>query len=83
MITDTQVLEAVDRVRAMIDDLRRVDPSIDGTKVYLKMYDDLQSTYADALTAARRRGLQVAHWDGDGLVFSPLVDKWVRVDDFR
>lgn len=83
-VTDERVLDGVIRIRQIIDGFRTVDPTSaeGGTKGYLSLYSDLQASYAAALTAARRRRLDIPAWEGDALVYSPLVDKWVKIHDY-
>jgi hypothetical protein len=82
-ITDQSVLHAVTRIRDIIDKFRSDDPvpAPGGERAYLTTYEELQASYAAVLTAARRRGLPIPPWEGDDLIFSPLVDKWVRLRD--
>jgi len=82
-LSDTAVLDGVRRIRSILDTLRHVRPEGLGMKKYLESYDDMQACYAAALTEARRRGLALPEWEGDGMVFSQLVDDWIRVDDYR
>lgn len=82
-LSDTSVLDGVQRIRGILDALRNIQPQQLEMKGYLSSYDDMQACYAAALTEARRRDLEIPTWEGDQMIFSQLVDRWVNVDDLR
>lgn len=68
-IPDEGVLEALKRIRWILDSLRNLGDHTT-EKEYRNTYDEAQACYQATLEQARERNLPIPPWDGDDWFFT-------------
>lgn len=79
-LDDGEVLVGLTKIRRVIESLGLIDPDEDEMR-YLATYHQMQDSYAAILTEARVRQLSIPTWEGDDLLFSPLVNRWISLEE--